>query len=120
MTRRSQQRNCWPTGRCAAAVFTPQASLANLDLKLYAADDFTLGSLLSSSLSAVDNVEHVYFSGADSNLRAGRYALEVSSPTAGVFYSLAWLNTSFLLGDMDANGLVDNFDIRAFSELTAD
>jgi hypothetical protein len=65
------------------------ASLANLDLKLYSVipDTFTLGTVVDSSLSTVDNVEHLY----QATLAPGRYALQVTltsgNPTA---YALAW------------------------------
>ncbi len=65
------------------------ASLANLDLKLFSVepDSFTLGAQLDTSASTVDNVEHLY----QAALAPGRYALQVTrtsgSPTA---YALAW------------------------------
>jgi Flp pilus assembly protein TadG len=61
-------------------------TLANLDLQLYSATDFTLGSLVSASLSTVDNTELIWAQG----LVPGRYALEVSSNTNSVDYGLAW------------------------------
>lgn len=62
------------------------SSLANLDMRLYQASGFTTGSLVAASLSTVDNVELIY----QSTLTAGRYVIEVSSPTGGVTYGLAW------------------------------
>ncbi len=67
---------------------TPSSSLANLTLKLYAASGFTLGSLVDSSTSAVDNVEHVW----QPSLAPGRYAMEVTADSAGVSYGLAWIS----------------------------
>ena len=64
----------------------PTSSLANLTLKLYSASGFTLGSLVDSSTSSVDNVEHVW----QPALSPGRYAIEVTSDTPGVTYGLAW------------------------------
>jgi len=61
-------------------------SLANLDLRLFSATDFTLGSLVKASLSTVDNTELIWATG----LAPGRYALEVSSNTNSVDYGLAW------------------------------
>jgi Flp pilus assembly protein TadG len=61
-------------------------SLANLDLRLYSASGFTLGSLVKASLSTVDNTELIWATG----LAPGRYALEVSSGTNNVDYGLAW------------------------------
>jgi hypothetical protein len=64
----------------------PSSSLANLTLKLYSASDFTLGELVDSSASAVDNVEHVW----QPALSPGRYAIEVTADAPGVTYGLAW------------------------------
>ena len=62
-------------------------TLANLDLKLYSASDFTLGSLLSQSISTLDNTELIWAQG----LSAGRYALEVTSNTSSIDYGVAWV-----------------------------
>ncbi|GAB4164874.1 MAG: hypothetical protein Fur0032_01250 [Terrimicrobiaceae bacterium] len=62
------------------------SSLANLDLRLYEASGFSTGALVAASLSTVDSVELLY----QSTLAAGRYMLEVSSPTDGVTYGLSW------------------------------
>ncbi len=62
-------------------------TLANLDLRLYSASDFTLGTLLDESISTLDNTELIWAR----NLPAGRYALEVSSGTTGIDYGLAWV-----------------------------
>ncbi|MCE5278135.1 MAG: PEP-CTERM sorting domain-containing protein [Planctomycetaceae bacterium] len=72
---------------------SPASSLANLDLWLYAADGFALGSLLDSSVSTLDNVEHIY----QTDLAAGRYAIAVNSDTAGTDFSLAWRSTLMTL-----------------------
>ncbi len=64
----------------------PTSSLANLTLNLYAASGFTLGTLVDSSASTVDNVEHVW----QTSLAPGRYAMEVTSDTSGISYGLAW------------------------------
>ncbi|MEI8293826.1 MAG: hypothetical protein WCG66_07520 [bacterium] len=58
----------------------------NLDLRLYSASGFTLGTQIAASLSTVDNVELIYAS----VLSPGRYALSVSSDSNAVDYSLAW------------------------------
>ena len=60
----------------------------NLDLKLYNASGFTIGALLESSVSAVDNTELVYRTG----MSPGRYALAISSDTSGIDYGLAWVS----------------------------
>lgn len=62
------------------------ASVANLRLELYAATNFTLGSLLDWSDSSVDNVEHIYAA----ELTQGQYAILVTGDTAGQAYALAW------------------------------
>ncbi len=63
------------------------ASLANLNLRLYHASGFTVGSLVAESLSSVDNVELVY----QSTLAPGTYALVVEN-TSGTAtpYAVAW------------------------------
>ncbi|HEV2292474.1 MAG TPA: hypothetical protein VGR35_01380 [Tepidisphaeraceae bacterium] len=63
------------------------SSLANLDLQLYTVDGFSLGTLLDQSISAVDNVEHIYRPTA---LTAGRYAMQVTTDTLNTNYALAW------------------------------
>lgn len=60
--------------------------LPNLDLKLYAASGFAIGSLLGASVSTTDNVELIYLT----ELASGRYALEVTSNTTGTDYGLSW------------------------------
>jgi hypothetical protein len=66
------------------------AIVPNLDLTLYnATTGFVVGSVLASSVSTVDNVELIYFTG----LAPGQYALGVSSDTIGTDYGLAWVAT---------------------------
>ncbi|MEX0774413.1 MAG: hypothetical protein WD042_01740 [Phycisphaeraceae bacterium] len=67
------------------------STLANLSLFLYSADGFTLDQLLDSSVSTVDNVEHIYYT---DGLGPGRYALQVTSDTLGSEYGLAWVSTT--------------------------
>jgi hypothetical protein len=74
-------------GNPPARNYSFSSSLANLDLRLFTATDFTLGSLLDASLSTVDNTELIWATG----LAPGRYALEVSSNTNNVDYGLAWV-----------------------------
>jgi hypothetical protein len=62
------------------------AALANLTLRLYATEQFTSGTVIAESVSAVDNVEHVFLR----HLPPGQYALEVTGDVAGVDYGLAW------------------------------
>jgi hypothetical protein len=64
------------------------APLTNLDLKLYNASGFALGSAVDQSISTVDNVEHVWL---PNGLSTGRYAfhVEVTGPGDAV-YALAW------------------------------
>jgi hypothetical protein len=101
-------------------LFDPRHSLENLNLGLYSARNFVLETELDSSLSSVDNLEHIYFNeelGIGDSLGPGRYALEVkaSSPQADVAYGLAWFsNLQLLLGDMDLDGDVDFDDVDEF------
>lgn len=76
--------------------FNPSVTgINNLDLKLHNADNLTLGSVLDTSESTIDNIEHIYLNesrGMGEFLFAGQYALEVVSPSSGVDYSLAWFS----------------------------
>jgi hypothetical protein len=65
-------------------VFTP--SLANLNLRLFSASGFTLGTEIGASLSEVDNVELILADG----LEPGRYAWQVTSDTSGVDFGFSW------------------------------
>ena len=64
----------------------PSSSLADLTLRLYTASGFVKGALVDESLSAVDNIEHLY----EPILAPGRYALEVTGSQTGITYGLAW------------------------------
>ena len=64
----------------------PSSSLADLTLRLYTANGFTTGALVDQSVSAVDNIEHLY----EPTLAPGRYALEVIGNQTGITYGLAW------------------------------
>jgi hypothetical protein len=88
--------------------FSGTKSLANLDLALYDSTDSFKGFLLDSSLSTVDNVEHIYLT----DLGPGTYTLQVSTESARDF-GLAWrVNTLFDVpsADFDADGLVSGAD----------
>ncbi len=73
-----------PTG-----IFNPSTILADMDLRLYDSTGNFLNTLLDSSLSTVDNVEHIY----QSILGPGRYTLEVRSSIAHD-YGIAWRFTA--------------------------
>lgn len=65
------------------------APLPDLNLALYNVDAgaFTLGSVVQTSASAVDNLEHIYAP----DLPAGRYALQVTTNSVtSTDYALAW------------------------------
>ncbi|MFM8414873.1 MAG: PEP-CTERM sorting domain-containing protein [Planctomycetota bacterium] len=62
-------------------------TLANLDLKLYSASGFTLGSLVGESVNTLNNTELIWAQG----LNPGRYALEVTSNTNSIGYGVAWV-----------------------------
>ncbi len=70
-----------------ATWFTMPPTLQNLDLFLYNADsNFNRTSELSSSVSTIDNVEHIYAK----NLPAGNYLLAVNTPASSERYGIAW------------------------------
>ena len=88
--------------------------LDNLDLYLYDADDLT--TPIASSVSTVDNVEHVYFTVAQS----GRYVIGVemtgAAPEDTETFALAWNVLPDPLipsppGDVNADGNIDSLDI---------
>ncbi len=58
----------------------------NLDLSLKKANGLTPGAEISSSISSVDNVEHVF----QRNLPPGDYVLEVSANSNNRDYAIAW------------------------------
>lgn len=61
------------------------SATANIDLRLYEAIGFYPLTVLDKSISAVDNVEHIYIE----ELPAGRYMLEVTTNRRWE-YALAW------------------------------
>jgi len=65
--------------------FSSTLSLANMDLKLFNSTTSFLGTEIGSSLSLVDNVEHIYLK----NLSPGLYTIQVSS-NANSAFGLAW------------------------------
>lgn len=71
------------------------ASLANLNLKLYQADsNFNLvGSPLDQSISSSDNVEHIWMA---NGLPGGRYAWRVEAASGSGDYALAWQTIQFV------------------------
>ena len=90
--------------------FSPQEQLANLTLELLDSS----GTVIDSSVSDVDNVEHVF----QQTLAAGTYQLRVSNANGfSSDYGLAWrgdLVAATLLGDSDLNGIVNFLDIPSF------
>ena len=91
-------------------LFLPQAQLANLSLELLDSS----GTVVDSSVSPVDNVEHVF----QQTLDAGTYQLRVSNDNGFASdYGLAWrgdLVANLLLGDANLDGVVNFLDISAF------
>ena len=65
--------------------FNATTSLANLDLRLYNSTAGFLDTLVDSSLSTVDNLEHIYLT----DLLPGIYTIEVTTDTDHD-YGLAW------------------------------
>lgn len=91
-------------------------TLPDLNLKLYEANGFILGTQRDLSVSTIDNVEHVY----QQNLQPRRYALEVtvaSMPADATDweYALAWDAALAALpsmpADLDRDGDVDADDL---------
>ncbi len=93
--------------------FAPVEELANLSLELLDSS----GTIVDSSLSPVDNVEHVF----QNALTAGVYQLRVSNDNGFASdYGLAWRGDPvqvFLLGDVDLDGVVNFLDIAPFIEV---
>jgi hypothetical protein len=90
------------------SVFSPAESLQNLDLQLYDSTTSFMGSLLDQSVSAVDNVEHIYLN----SLGPGTYTLKVSG-AANWDYGLAWRMTTAFdepNADFDGDGVVGGSD----------
>ena len=101
-------------GDPSAAVFSPSRSLKNLDLRFYNSTGQFLGTLLDQSISAVDNVEHLYLRG----LGPGAYTLRVSG-SAGVDYGLAWRSSSLFdapSADFNRDRIVDGSDFLAWQQ----
>jgi autotransporter-associated beta strand protein len=97
------QRVLTPTMSGTTYNFLP--SMATINLKLYQANSFTLGSLLQSSSSTIDNVQYLF----GRALPAGQYALQVqrvdslSGGSLGNF-ALAWQTQSVPLWAGTGNG----------------
>jgi hypothetical protein len=84
---------------------SPISSLANLDLELTDAN----GAVVDSSVSTVDNTEHLHLT----DLAPGTYDLKVSTDAASSF-GLAWrFDGSALVGDFNFDQVVD-FDDTDF------
>ena len=93
--------------------FSPRQELANLSLELLDSS----GAVVDSSVSDVDNVEHVF----QEVLDAGTYQLRVSNDNVFASdYGLAWRGdqvATTLLGDCDQDGDVDFADVPALVAL---
>jgi hypothetical protein len=90
------------------SVFTGVHSLQNLDMAFFRSTNGFLAEQLDSSVSTVDNVEHVYVP----TLAPGVYTLKVSG-AANWDFGLAWrMSTQFdeTSADFDENGVVDGSD----------
>ncbi|MEZ6094863.1 MAG: PEP-CTERM sorting domain-containing protein [Pirellulaceae bacterium] len=73
----------------SASVFDPTTSLADFNLEFYDSSGSFMGLLLDSSVSTIDNVEHLYFD----TLASGRYTLRLTGDTDTGF-ALAWRATA--------------------------
>ena len=83
------QRMITATAGTGSNPYTFAPSLATINLNLYQANGNTLGSLVDSSSSSIDNVQYVF----DRGLPAGEYALQVKRTDAipgGWNFALAW------------------------------
>ena len=107
------------TSNIETTVYTA-SPLANLDLFLYGIGD--LSSPVASSISAVDNVEHLFFPISSQ----GHYKLAVRAISGALIdpllYSLAWnifVPEVTLLGDYNSNGTVDAADYVVWRERQA-
>lgn len=83
--------------------FATQPTLPNLNLRLYQSTNGVPGALVDSSVSSVDNLEHIY----RLELPAGEYLLQVDSDTA-VEYGIAWRSQPLV--EMPGFSLVLNGD----------
>ncbi len=68
-----------------ATEFDASTTLANFDMEFYDSSGSFLGTLLDSSLSTGDNIEHIYLS----DLSAGTYTLRITGDTDHDF-AFAW------------------------------
>lgn len=88
----------------APTLFAPIEDLKNLDLFLYNSTSSFLGTEIKSSISTVDNVEHIYAP----TLGPGTYTLKVTG-AASWDYALAWRLVDHS-GDFNNDGVVDLAD----------
>ncbi len=79
-------------GNSNPTIFDPIASLADLNLRLYNASNFVLGSSIDSSIGATNNIEHIY----QYSLDTGQYAMEVTTDGTSD-YALAWFSQTLLV-----------------------
>ena len=95
--------------------FSPSHSLANLDLELFNSTDGFLSESVNSSMSTIDNVEHIHLTDLD----PGTYTLRLTTSATRDF-GLAWRlsnvvpNVSF--GDYNNNGVVDAADYTIWQD----
>ncbi len=91
--------------------FSLVPSLANIDLRLFQASGYTSASQVDQSVSALDNVEHIYQTG----LGCGRYVFQLTSDQSWP-YAIAWDVTpaAAIAGDVDHDGHVDVTDLLIF------
>lgn len=88
-------------------------SLADLNLHLHEVTNFTLSSLIDSSTSGVDNVEHIY----RRNMCSGRYALEITAD-ATTDCALAWFSRTALIPELQSITMT-NGNVRFESSVSA-
>ena len=95
--------------------FSPTHSLENLDLELFNSTDTYLGELVDSSVSTIDNVEHIYLTDLD----PGTYTLRLTTSATRDF-GLAWRLSNIApgvsYGDYNNNGVVDAADFTIWQD----
>ncbi len=99
----NRQISFTPGAGALPATFTP--TLANVDIQLFSASNFSKSSLVDESRSLIDNVEHIY----QRYLPSGQYAISVKSNQLADF-ALAWTSKLVLEGDANGDGMVDGAD----------
>lgn len=87
-------------------------TLANIDMRLHQAAGYVATEEIDRSISAIDNVEHIF----RTDLPAGRYAIELTSDQQWN-YAISWridTSTATTGADFNCDEQVDNIDLTYF------